>query len=100
MTGRPGSVRRFDGGSHMHGKSMIEKQVGIALAVAFCAILGATALAAPALAQNEQFIPALVFRACAYAPNGVPFANGIADYCKLVNARDGGINGVKILTEE
>ena len=52
------------------------------------------------LAQNEQFIPALVYRSGAYAPNGIPFANGYADYLKLVNERDGGINGVKITTEE
>jgi hypothetical protein len=26
----------------------------------------------------------------------MPFANGYADYMKLVNVRDGGINGVKI----
>ena len=38
----------------------------------------------------------LVYRTGAYAPNGVPFANGIADYYTLVNERDGGINGVKI----
>ena len=50
------------------------------------------------MAQNEQFIPALVYRTGAYAPNGVPFANGFADYYKLVNERDGGINGVKIVT--
>ena len=54
----------------------------------------------PALAQNEQFIPNLVYRTGAYAPNGIPFANGIADYYKLVNERDGGINGVKIAFEE
>ena len=58
----------------------------------------------PSLAQaqaqtKEQFIPALVYRTGAYAPNGVPFANGYVDYLKLVNAR-GGINGVKIIFEE
>src|SRR5262245_2255222 len=58
------------------------------------------ASAAPALAQNEQFIPNLVYRTGAYAPNGIPIANGIADYYKLVNERDGGINGVKIVFEE
>ena len=41
----------------------------------------------------------LVYRTGAYAPNGVPFANGYVDYLKLVNAR-GGINGVKIIFEE
>jgi branched-chain amino acid transport system substrate-binding protein len=67
---------------------------------AVAAAIGGTALAAPALAQNEQFIPALVYRTGAYAPNGVPFANGVADYYKLVNARDNGINGVKVVSEE
>ncbi len=75
---------------------MIARQIGLAIAGA---VAGA-ALAAPALAQNEQFIPALVYRTGAYAPNGVPFANGIADYYNLINERDGGINGVRITFEE
>ena len=54
----------------------------------------------PVWAQNEQFIPHLVYRTGPYAPNGVPLANGIADYYKLINERDGGINGVKITFEE
>jgi branched-chain amino acid transport system substrate-binding protein len=58
------------------------------------------ALTAPALAQNEQFIPILSYRTGAYAVNGVPYANGVADYYSLVNERDGGINGVKLLVEE
>ena len=49
---------------------------------------------------KEQFFPVLVYRTGAYAPNGMPFANGYVDYLKLVNARDGGINGVKITFEE
>ena len=53
-------------------------------------------LALPAFAQNEQFIPGLVYRTGAYAPNGIPFADGVADYISMLNARDGGINGVKI----
>ena len=68
------------------------------------ALLAATlaALASAPLAQaqaKEQFFPLLVYRTGAYAPNGVPFANGMADYMKLINAQ-GGINGVKIVTEE
>ncbi len=59
-----------------------------------------TAAAAGVFAQaKEQFFPSLVYRTGAYAPNGVPFANGYSDYLKLVNAR-GGINGVKTLVEE
>src|SRR5881396_4389384 len=72
------------------------KYIGTAVAVAF----GGVVFAAPALAQNEQFIPNLVYRTGAYAPNGIPFANGLADYYTLINERDGGINGVKIVFEE
>jgi branched-chain amino acid transport system substrate-binding protein len=85
----------------------------IAAAVGVVGLLtGGTALAqdkgkapakAPAKAAaggGEQFFPMLVYRTGAYAPNGVPFANGFADYLKLANARDGGINGVKITFEE
>jgi len=67
-----------------------------AVAVALAAVF-----AVPALAQqNVQFIPHLVYRTGPYAPNGIPFANGVADYYRLVNARDDGINGVKIEYEE
>jgi branched-chain amino acid transport system substrate-binding protein len=59
---------------------------------------GLAAAAGSALAA-DQFFPALVYRTGAYAPNGVPFANGYVDYLKLVNAR-GGINGVKVSWEE
>ena len=55
---------------------------------------------APGLAQDEQFIPLLVYRTGPYAPNGIPSANGYIDYLKLLNARDGGVNGVKITWEE
>ncbi|MDH5331018.1 MAG: ABC transporter substrate-binding protein, partial [Aquincola sp.] len=62
--------------------------------------LAGVATAPAAFAQaKEQFFPALVYRTGAYAPNGVPFANGYIDYLKLTNAR-GGINGVKIIYEE
>jgi branched-chain amino acid transport system substrate-binding protein len=71
------------------------------LAVAACAAAASLATSGTALAQaSEQFFPVLVYRTGAYAPNGVPWANGYVDYLKLVNARDGGINGVKITFEE
>ncbi len=71
------------------------------LALAACAAAAFFATSGTALAQaNEQFFPVLVYRTGAYAPNGVPWANGYVDYLKLVNARDGGINGVKITFEE
>ena len=62
---------------------------------ALLAAVGSTAFAQ----AKEQFFPSLVYRTGPFAPNGVPFANGMADYMKLVNAK-GGINGVKTLLEE
>jgi branched-chain amino acid transport system substrate-binding protein len=48
---------------------------------------------------KEQFFPGLPYRTGPYGPNGTPWANGYADYLKLINA-NGGINGVKIVYEE
>src|SRR5215510_15699876 len=68
------------------------------IAIAVAAALGA---AQDVFAQaNEIFIPVLVYRTGAYAPNGVPWADGYVDYLKLVNERDGGVNGVKLSFEE
>ncbi len=49
--------------------------------------------------EKVQFFPSLTGRTGPVAPNATPFANGYADYMKLVNER-GGINGVKTLVEE
>ena len=71
--------------------------------LALAAAIGAAAIAAPAtptMAQGEQFVPSLVYRTGPYAPNGIPFANGVIDYWNLLNERDGGINGVKLTPEE
>ena len=71
-----------------------------AAAAIIAAGVASLATAPTAFAQaKEQFFPSLVYRTGAYAPNGVPFANGMADYWKLVNAQ-GGINGVKVIFEE
>ena len=66
-------------------------------------LVAAAALAAPAAAfaqAKEQFFPLLSYRTGPYAPNGTPWANGKQDYIKMINARDGGINGVKLTFEE
>ena len=57
-------------------------------------------LSTQAFAQNEQFIPVLGYRTGAYAVSGLPYVTGEVDYYRLINERDGGINGVKILFEE
>ena len=72
----------------------------LVLATAMAAAAASSVVTTNAFAQaKDQFFPLLVYRTGAYAPNGVPFANGMQDYLKLVNAK-GGINGVKVSFEE
>ncbi|MBV6273288.1 ABC transporter substrate-binding protein [Alcaligenaceae bacterium CGII-47] len=70
-------------------------------------ITAAVAIAAAALTSiptvasaAEEFVPLLVYRTGSFAPLGIPWADGKLDYLKLVNERDGGVNGVKIVYEE
>ena len=53
-----------------------------------------------AASADKQFFPLLSYRTGPYAPNGIPWADGKQDYLKLINERDGGINGVQIAYEE
>ncbi|MBV8209101.1 MAG: ABC transporter substrate-binding protein [Burkholderiaceae bacterium] len=77
------------------------RSTALAGVVLACLTAGAATAPEAALAQaKEQFIPLLVYRTGPYAPNGVPIADGMQDYLKLINARDGGINGVKLTYEE
>ena len=69
---------------------------GAALAAAASSLVSTSAFAQ----AKEQFFPLLSYRTGPYAPNGVPWANGKQDYLKMVNERDGGINGVKLTFEE
>lgn len=75
------------------------RPVILAAAAATAALSSALVGTAAHAQAKEQFFPVLVYRTGAYAPNGVPWANGFVDYLKLTNAR-GGINGVKISYEE
>ncbi|MGH7321993.1 MAG: ABC transporter substrate-binding protein [Candidatus Rokuibacteriota bacterium] len=50
--------------------------------------------------EKSIFIPLLVYRTGAFAPNGIPSANGFNDYFNLLNERDGGLEGLKIVFEE
>src|SRR2546428_7675655 len=65
------------------------------------AALAAAPLARVAAAQSKEiFVPLLVYRTGAYAPSGIPIANGFVDYFSLLNDRDGGVNGVRLAFEE
>jgi branched-chain amino acid transport system substrate-binding protein len=49
--------------------------------------------------DNAQVLPLLVYRDAPNAAVGVPYAAGFIDYLRLVNRRDGGANGVRLLWE-
>lgn len=51
-------------------------------------------------AMAQQFVPLLSYRVGPYAAGGSGFYGGIIDYMTLVNLRDNGINGVKLIWEE
>jgi branched-chain amino acid transport system substrate-binding protein len=71
------------------------------LTVLLAVALAAGPLAGVALGQgNSVFLPLLVYRTGPFAPSGIPIANGFNDYFNLVNERDGGVNGVKVVFEE
>jgi branched-chain amino acid transport system substrate-binding protein len=67
----------------------------LAVAVVFGPLTGLVAAQAQGI-----FVPLLVYRTGPFAPSGIPIANGFVDYFNLVNERDGGINGVKLVWEE
>jgi branched-chain amino acid transport system substrate-binding protein len=65
-------------------------------------VLASIAAAALALGQGpahaqakEQFVPANFYWVGPYAPGGSGIAGGMLDYFKMLNDRDGGVNGVK-----
>ena len=63
----------------------------------FALAAAAVALGAPgARAQAlEQFVPANFYWVGPYAPGGSGISGGMLDYFKMLNDRDGGVNGVK-----
>ncbi len=58
------------------------------------AAVAALVAASPAMA--DLTFSSLSYRTGPYAANGIPFADGYADYFTLLNERDGGIGGEKI----
>ena len=60
-------------------------------AAGFAVVAALTSTAAIA----DLVFPSLSYRTGPYAVNGIPYADGYADYLTLVNERDGGIGGVK-----
>lgn len=68
--------------------------VSAALAAAPLAMIGA------AQAEDSVVLPNLSYRTGPFAATGIPLMNGQRDYIAMINARDGGLNGVKLDYQE
>ena len=68
----------------------------VLVAAVLLGLVGVTAVVAAA----EQFLPVLVTREGAQRSIQIPRADGYIAYLTLLNARDGGINGVPLVWEE
>ena len=57
---------------------------------------------APSAARRRTsiYVPLFTYRTGPFAGSGIPIANGMADYLNMLNERDGGIGGVKLVVEE
>jgi branched-chain amino acid transport system substrate-binding protein len=62
--------------------------------------LTTAALLAASPVMADLVFPSLSYRTGPYAANGIPFADGYADYFTLLNERDGGIGGVPVRVVE
>ncbi|MEH0070367.1 ABC transporter substrate-binding protein [Pannonibacter sp. Pt2-lr] len=72
----------------------------IALSTVLALGVAAPFAAQPAAAADGNYIPLLTYRTGAFAGSGIHIANGMYDYLQMLNERDGGIGGVKIILEE
>jgi branched-chain amino acid transport system substrate-binding protein len=70
------------------------------LAIGLAVVIAAPAAVATAQAEDGLFVPLMSYRTGAFATSGIPIANGMADYLNMLNERDGGIGGVKLIVEE
>ena len=51
-------------------------------------------------AADGLYVPLLTYRTGPFAGSGIPYANGLTDYLNMLNQRDGGIGGIKLIIEE
>jgi branched-chain amino acid transport system substrate-binding protein len=70
--------------------------LGATLAMA----VGVPAVLTTANAADGIYVPLFSYRTGPYAGSGIPIANGMADYLHMLNERDGGIGGVKVIVDE
>ena len=76
------------------------KQIALGTAVALGVGISGLATTTIAQAEDSNYVPLLTYRTGPFAASGIHIANGMHDYLKMLNERDGGIGGIKIDFEE
>jgi branched-chain amino acid transport system substrate-binding protein len=70
------------------------------LAVGLAAVIAAPAATTTAKAENGIFIPLFTYRTGPFSGSGIPVADGLHDYLTMLNERDGGIGGERLIVQE
>ena len=70
------------------------------LALGLTVVIAAPAAIATAQAEDGNFVPLFTYRTGPYSGSGIPVANGMSDYLTMLNERDGGVGGAKIVIQE
>ena len=70
------------------------------LALGLAVVMAAPAAITAAQAEDGIYIPLMSYRTGPYSGAGAAIFNGISDYLHMLNERDGGVGGVRLLIEE
>ncbi len=76
------------------------KHYALALAAATTLSVVLPPVTPAAAAGDTIYVPLLTYRTGPYAGSGIGVADGMHDYLSMLNERDGGIGGVKLVIEE
>ncbi|MDE2286582.1 MAG: ABC transporter substrate-binding protein [Hyphomicrobiales bacterium] len=70
------------------------------LALGLALVIAAPAAVTAAQAEDGIYIPLMSYRTGPYSGAGIAIFNGMHDYLNMLNARDGGVGGVRLIVEE
>src|ERR1700733_9491475 len=70
------------------------------LALGLAVVTAAGAAVTTAQAEDGIYVPLFTYRTGPFAGSGIPIANGMAGYLNIMNERDSGIGGVKLIIEQ
>jgi branched-chain amino acid transport system substrate-binding protein len=70
------------------------------IALGLALVIAAPAAVTAAQAEDGILLPQFSYRTGPYSGAGIPIFNGIADYLTMLNERDGGVGGARLIVEE